>query len=1311
MYISCVCVCLLRCTHSAFHELIKFLHTQVVSHEQPVVVDNNQQSGGQQQQQQHPHHYQSLPSQPPAPPTRVSSQSVIDRIELKRAASNSDDKIAVNIDHLNESIYKINNFIRLSKDINELKRENSVRNDIQRKLSLKEQWLRNSGDNLNNSAQRINDLAHSIRSPAKAPISQSTIDLRRTSSDSGNAIDSQQFAGRIKSESIHNLQSMPSNVDEVTAGGELAFLNKLTLSDEDVEALSRTRDFAHIRPPQPKNKPSPAEAMRKIEAKSFSQTVDSIRDQLPSAPKVTTNTKTAAVDLSRFFPKKEAIPVAANVNKNQKDLKDVDLRKYFAPSPVQERSSLPSPSVTPKSGLSSPSLTPSSNLSPTVSRKNSLGSDTIPVASKPPIDLKQSLLRESVSNKLKSHPSRQGQTKHLESLYDQQLDGAIDLKVMQKRKGLMYCDTKSVSSSVDFDIDFDELIDDTPVSVERSPSKEYNNLFDSVAVEAGSSIEAIFDEFTADIVLATEHQNVKKKPKLCAEPKQRDLQDYFGPKIETVLPRKSTRDYFGPKSEPMQTDCDPKNLTYQKPAPKWCKKQMINETNVDDLYIAKLPTRLQHQIKLLEAQLASTEPLSILEDFTLTDTPVSTPETDTTKKVKTTKLKTAKNTITTATSNKKQPKKVSTVNGRSSKEEPKAKANGLKLTAKEKDKIVDENIALLRDELKFSSKNLVDSINQLEDIVEKKVPEKPIRRSKSNVGDEQKSAALAIDQPVLPPIKTLFKYKPLSGVLQRHSVTKSPMYAQIVQKPNSLFATPQRGTISDDSLAETFNVKRKMSQDGYEADSSKMPIRQSMNFGQLTRTMSQEEKVAHKNQLNLWDSKMKMIETELKASQENVGIMMQNISKTAELSQSNGKSRKMSSSSELKRSHDNIKTNNVDLYKMSQNDLKNSQENLQTATTTNGSPIRPRRKMSQDSSKSLKKSYENFEMSNGGGSFKVKRKMSQELHELKNSVDDIEISQKINNPRNHNRQYYQSHTDVSQCDIGNSGISLLERKISRQNLEKAQQEKHSSYGTHYAAKMALYRLEDENRVKHVSEREQTDEPEKLSHSQKLERFRREMQTTTETDATECVSGHRPLERKLAIDPTTYGHHPPLSRTLSNDADKYTTSYNTVGIQPDRPIRRKTDESTNQLIERSQKIHNRKQEFMNAKMASANPYMKQMMDDDDGIHGQLMAAKSGAGKSMYTSGNRVAAMRHTSNSPPLRKPSNATITSVSNSGSSFYRKPSSVVTTSASAPTTHSRNVMNLFRRTPMVAATTSVPSTSKKSSLSRSSGRDACNIS
>lgn len=506
----------------------------------------------------------------------------VSKTEIKIIDNNLDHQLSADIDKLNESLYKINNFIKLTKEIDELKKENLVKNDIKRKLSLKEQWLKNSQDSgLNNfgSTKSVNFVGTNSdllsNQPSAKAMSVSNLDLAKSSPLMGH----RRKLYVAPTGSFQNLKTSGNSLSldhshREDPIGELGFLNNLDITDNEIEILSQDPEFKYVSPQDrlKSNNDKLAKSLKKIESKNFSETRNHIKSQM-NAPKVSTTQR----DLSKFFPKKEEKATSANVNKNQKELKDVNLAKYFAPSPVQELKSLPSPCLTPKSNQSpsltprsgpSPNLTPSTGLSPVMPRRNSnLDSKTV--------DLKQSLLRETVENKLKPN-----KTKSFD-MYNQQMDGAVDWKKPSKRelekaRSIDVIEVKTKKKKDDSppeEIDlsnFERLVDDPVLFIERSPSREYNQLFENETLD--EDFNEMFEEFAAKVVPKPVETKMMKKP----------------------LHKKKTP----PKDEVKEY-----NLTYSKPAPKWCKKEIVDHNNVQAMCLAKFSDKLMNEIKQLEEQI------------------------------------------------------------------------------------------------------------------------------------------------------------------------------------------------------------------------------------------------------------------------------------------------------------------------------------------------------------------------------------------------------------------------------------------------------------------------------------------------------------------------------------------------------------------------------------------------------------------------------------------------------------------------------------------------------------------------------------
>lgn len=488
--------------------------------------------------------------------------------------------------------------MKLTKDIDELKKENSVRQDIQRKLMLKEQWLKN------NSAPPIPPFvaqlsaANSLRSinsdvdEALPTVSSMTNDIAKTQQNSPyndeNRLNATKFTTPssnfqlVKSDSAIEEELFGNKSEEtkqpcIDVANELDFLDSLELSDREIKALCTPAPYISqidLRRAQEKQqKEALAKKLRNIEAKNFSQTKSHIAAQM-SGPKV--STATATRDVSQYFPKKEETAAASNVTKNQKELKNVDLAKYFAPSPVQSRKVF---------GFNSPSKQSDAGKKPT-SKQNSFDLSDVQLDGAMDIRKPKALKREI--------EGAQPKTK---------IAGKTVTTVVKKKKKAV--EPKQLPDEMDETL-FDSL-DVEPSLIERSASKQFNCLFDDEKLDV-AEIDQIFAEVAREVGIPScmPLETITEKKKTA--PKKLAPQELMVHHIDEEQMQK----YF---ATPMQVP-EPKeaNLTYNKPAPKWTKKQVLDD-DLETFYLSQLSTSLIDQIKELEAQIAATEPLCVLREI------------------------------------------------------------------------------------------------------------------------------------------------------------------------------------------------------------------------------------------------------------------------------------------------------------------------------------------------------------------------------------------------------------------------------------------------------------------------------------------------------------------------------------------------------------------------------------------------------------------------------------------------------------------------------------------------------------------------
>lgn len=483
--------------------------------------------------------------------------------------------------------------MQLTKDIDELKKENSVRQDIQRKLTLKEQWLKN------NSAPPVPPFvtqlsaANSLRSinsdvdEALPTVSSVTNDNAKSQQNSLNEVENRFIASKFISPSS-NFQLVKSNsaIEEELFGSkpeetkqpvndvanELDFLDSLELSDREIKALCTPAPYISqidLRRAQEKQqKEALAKKLRNIEAKSFSQTKSHIAAQM-SGPKVST---AATRDVSQYFPKKEETATASNIATNQKELKNVDLAQYFAPSPVQSRKVF---------SFNSPTKQNDAPKKPT-SKQNNFDLSDVQLDGAMDIRKAKAVKREIEGGQPKIKIAGKNTT------------------VVKKKKTV---ETKQMPDEMDETL-FDSL--DEPSLIERSASKQFNCLFDDEKLDV-AEIDQIFAEVAREVGIPSHMplETIAEKKK--SAPKKLASQEMMVHHIDEEQLQK----YF---ATPLQApESKEANLTYNKPAPKWTKKQVLDD-DLETFYLSQLSTSLIDQIKELEAQIAATEPLCVLRE-------------------------------------------------------------------------------------------------------------------------------------------------------------------------------------------------------------------------------------------------------------------------------------------------------------------------------------------------------------------------------------------------------------------------------------------------------------------------------------------------------------------------------------------------------------------------------------------------------------------------------------------------------------------------------------------------------------------------
>lgn len=482
----------------------------------------------------------------------------VNRNEMKRIDNQLEKGFSSEFDKLNESLYKINSFLKLSKDIEEMKKDNLVKNDIQRKLSLKSQWLNSS----HGSTASLNSLPPTSLKNISGPGSTQSLCKSETKKENDLSKKRKNFAN-FKSQSVQNVNVVNERPvrrlgkrSTCTSFDELNFVDKLRLSDEDVSRLSAEPEFE--------------------DTKGGLSRVDELKNRIDSqSVSQGSSVHSSQRDLSRFFPKKETKQITANVNKNQKELKDVDLSKYFLPSPVQGMKSLPSPGSSPN--LPRKPLTPKSNDDNTPSTSSLLRTaidnlqkinkcESLDQSNEPKIeDFNLRKVKKSESLDHSNEPKREDFT-----LRDHQLDGEVSFK---KPTRVSKLNLGRVSRPQAPYSGYESI----PLDDENGVKDDCEMLFASMKSPIGD-IDELFDKVAADILPeAPKPKPIDKVPKK-SQP-QKTVRKVAEPK--PVEPKKVEIKYdLAPSSKFV---CDP----------------IKRESDI----LSKLSSNLLNEIKLLEQHL------------------------------------------------------------------------------------------------------------------------------------------------------------------------------------------------------------------------------------------------------------------------------------------------------------------------------------------------------------------------------------------------------------------------------------------------------------------------------------------------------------------------------------------------------------------------------------------------------------------------------------------------------------------------------------------------------------------------------------
>lgn len=397
-----------------------------------------------------------------------------------------------------------------------------LKSDMMKKLSLKEKWLneqaaakaapmevdRNVSDGKKKDEKKsfFTGIFTSVKQLIKHDKPDKTDKHKSMSPPSGESVDLDKLIADEKID-VDNFDELVVESDKPVPGCVnkriQAFLQKQKSEEVREEADDILNNIKE-------GNDRMAKQMRDMEQKRFSDNMKAIKSSVVDS-KVASMKE---VNLSKYFPsQQEKKPPAVAKNRDVKALKDVNLSKYFpqaspttgkkipgsptgpsatssaAASPLTPRKDVNeidlanyfpgTPVLSRKTSVSTPPSSPMTETAPPFERRFSI-TNSIPPPPPPPVAKKNVLALQSVkkrqpsnenvdTNVVKKEKSPVKSTKKKLSskddfnMFDQLLDGAIDLKEVEEK--------------LEVDLDsFESLIDE--VKLERSPSKEYAKIVD-----------------------------------------------------------------------------------------------------------------------------------------------------------------------------------------------------------------------------------------------------------------------------------------------------------------------------------------------------------------------------------------------------------------------------------------------------------------------------------------------------------------------------------------------------------------------------------------------------------------------------------------------------------------------------------------------------------------------------------------------------------------------------------------------------------------------------------------------------------------
>ncbi|XP_068157141.1 F-actin-monooxygenase Mical isoform X12 [Drosophila tropicalis] len=330
--------------------------------------------------------FESAKSQPETPTTPMPTT----RVELEQLERNAPRKFSSEIEAISEKLYHLNNMVKMNKDLEVLAKENLVKSDILRKLTLKEKWLAENAAIAAGMANPVAPVQPQLTSPPKSKFDEK-YEKVVSPSPSSNLLVVEPKPKPVIDFDLDELKPRKPNFDErpqemlpkpaslqkptkpspkperknaastnvsrsnsmksnASSSGGSPRLKKTTTPKMHIQNILGTikkierqhskeedddEDAMDVDVPQENKELS--NKLKEIQASSFAGTMDHIKSQL-TMPTVSSSQAAATMDLSKYFPnQKQEKNTSANTNKNQKTLKDVDLAKYFPSSPVPQR--------------------------------------------------------------------------------------------------------------------------------------------------------------------------------------------------------------------------------------------------------------------------------------------------------------------------------------------------------------------------------------------------------------------------------------------------------------------------------------------------------------------------------------------------------------------------------------------------------------------------------------------------------------------------------------------------------------------------------------------------------------------------------------------------------------------------------------------------------------------------------------------------------------------------------------------------------------------------------------------------------------